>query len=83
MHLVNKLMVSPALDISRRGAAIRELDLEIAMKYPRDRASSSPHRARTSSSSIGRNRVPVLAPAFKTELDAIVTFDPLTQLIPL
>jgi hypothetical protein len=82
MLLVNKLMVSPALDISRRGAAIRELDLEIAMKYPRDRASSSTRRAQTSSCSIGRNRVSDLSPAFKTDLEAIVKFDPATQPIP-
>jgi hypothetical protein len=79
--LMKKLMVSPALDISRRKAIIRDLELAIAIKYPRDRASSSPNRAQTSSNSTGRNWVSVLAPAF-TELEAIVTFDPLPQSIP-
>jgi hypothetical protein len=73
-------MISPALDVSRRVAAIREL--EIAVKYPRIRASSSPHPVQTGSRSIGRNGVSVLALAFKTESEAIVTFAPLTQPIP-
>jgi hypothetical protein len=76
MQQVNKLIKNPVLDLARRGAAIRELDLEIALKYPRDRASSCPLRAQASSRSIGRHQASVLVPPFNTELEAIFTLTP-------
>ena len=45
MSQADKSLMNPALEISRRRVATRELELEIDARYPRARSSSSPRRA--------------------------------------
>jgi hypothetical protein len=45
MLQADKSVLKPVLDSSLRRVAIRELELEIAVRYPRTRSSSAPRRA--------------------------------------